>query len=140
MTKRPLANDSTRGSSGGRRRAVVAAMLATFVGFRVVLHFRPDTDLVVAGYDVHHLYTGVLVMAFFGIPAVLADSHRPVSRLSAAGFGVGTAMALDQWVYLITTDGTNTAYVTQWSLWTGAVMVLLGVAYALIAGSSERQP
>lgn len=125
---------------GGRTRAVAAAMLVTFAGFRLVLHLSPDIDLLVAGYDVHHLYTGVLLMAIFGIPAVTADSRRPVSIVTAAGFGVGTAMALDQWVYLITTDGTNASYVTPWSLWTGALMVSLGAAYTLIAGRSERKP
>ena len=116
----------------------IVTLLVTFAGFRVVLHLRPDTDLFVAGYDVHHLYTGVLLMTIFGIPAVIAD--RPLSMLNVVGFGVGTAMALDQWIYLITTDGTNASYVTSWSLWTGAVMVLLGVGYALIVGRSVRRP
>lgn len=127
-----------RDSANPRLRIFLAAVLVTFAGFRVVLHLRPDTDLFVAGYDVHHLYTGVLLMTIFGIPAVIAD--RPLSMLNVVGFGVGAAMALDQWVYLITTDGTNASYITPWSLWTGAVMVLLGVAYAVIVGRGLRKP
>ncbi|HJR60809.1 MAG TPA: hypothetical protein VJ813_15475 [Vicinamibacterales bacterium] len=121
--------------AGSRRRTyvVVATMLGTFVVFRTVLHLRPDTDLFVAGYDVHHLYTGVLLMAIFGLPAMISERRRPVSMPSASGFAIGLTLALDQWVYLITTDGTNAAYVTPWSLWSGAVMVLLGVAYALVS-------
>ena len=125
-------------SIDARLRIFVATLLVTFAGFRVVLHLRPDTDLFVAGHDVHHLYSGVLLMTIFGIPAVIAD--RPLSRLNVVGFGVGTAMALDQWIYLITTDGTNASYITPWSLWTGAVMVLLGVAYAVIVGRGLRKP
>ena len=128
---------TSRGSSDGRLRMFVATLLVTFAGFRLVLHLRPNTDFVVAGYDVHHLYTGVLLMAIFGIPAVIAG--RPLSMPNVVGFGVGTAMALDQWIYLITTDGTNASYVTPWSLWTGAVMVLLGVAYAFIVGRALRK-
>lgn len=127
-----------RDSVNARLRIFLATLLVTFLGFRLVLHLRPNTDFVVAGYDVHHLYTGVLLMAIFGIPAVLAD--RPLSMLNVLGFGVGTAMVLDQWIYLITTDGTNASYITPWSLWTGAVMVLLGVGYALIVGRGLRRP
>lgn len=116
----------------------MATLLVTFVGFRVVLHLSPDVDLFIAGYEVHHLYTGALLMAIFGIPAVIAD--RPLTLLNVVGFGVGAAMVLDQWIYLITTDGTNASYVTSWSLWTGAMMVLLGVGYAVILGRSARPP
>src|SRR5688572_265840 len=95
--------------AGSRRRTyvVVATMLGTFVVFRTVLHLRPDTDLFVAGYDVHHLYTGVLLMAIFGLPAMVSERRRPVAMPSASGFAIGLTLALDQWVYLITTDGTN---------------------------------
>jgi hypothetical protein len=122
----------------GRRRAsmVVGTMLGTFLGFRLVLHLRPDTDLFVAGYEVHHLYTGVLLMALFGLPPMVSESHKPISMLNACGFAIGLTMALDQWVYLITTDGTNASYITAWSLWTGALMVLLGAIYALVSRRS----
>ena len=129
---------TSRGFIDGRLRIFMATLLTTFAGFRVVLHLRPNVDFVVAGYDVHHLYTGVLLMAIFGIPAVIAG--QPLSMRTVVGFGVGTAMALDQWIYLITTDGTNASYITPWSLWTGGVMVLMGVAYALIVGWFVRNP
>jgi hypothetical protein len=111
-------------------------MFATFLGFRLILHLRPDTDLFVAGYEVHHLYTGVLLMAVFGLPPMVSESHKPISMLNACGFAIGLAMALDQWVYLITTDGSNASYITTWSLWTGALMVGLGVVYALLSRRS----
>jgi hypothetical protein len=129
---------TSRGPIDPRLRIFVATLLVTFAGFRLVLHLRPNIDFVVGGYDVHHFYTGVLLMAVFGIPAVLAN--RPLSWLHVAGFGIGTAMALDEWIYLITTDGTNASYITSWSLWTGGVMVLMGVAYAVIVGRWVRKP
>jgi hypothetical protein len=122
---------------GWRRTfVIVGTMLATFLVLRLYLHLRPDTDLFVAGYEVHHLYTGVLLMAIFGLPPMMSESRKPISMLNACGFAIGLTMALDQWVYLITTDGTNASYITPWSLWTGALMVGLGGVYALLSRRS----
>ena len=48
-----------------RRRAswMVIAMAGTFAVARAWLHWRPDTDLNIGGYNVHHLFTGVLILA-----------------------------------------------------------------------------
>ena len=44
-------------------------------------------------------------------------------------FGAGLSLALDEWVYLIATDGTNASYLLPVSLWGGVVMIALAVAY-----------
>lgn len=46
----------------------------------------------------------------------------------------GPALPLDEWVYLIATDGTNGAYVQPLSLVSGALMVGLACGYALALG------
>ena len=45
-------------------------------------------------------------------------------------FGAGLAMALDEWVYLIATDGTNASYLLPVSLWGGIVVTGLACVYA----------
>ena len=114
--------------------ALAAAMAVTFLVVRATLHWSPNTDVNVARYNVHHLFTGVLVIAICGIPAAsLALSPR--SRLIAtAGFGAGLALALDEWVYLIATDGTNAEYIQPLSLISGTLMVGLACGYALALG------
>jgi hypothetical protein len=62
-------------------------------------------------------------------------------RIAAIVFGSGAAMVLDEVVYLITTDGSNQAYLTPMSLW-GAV-VLVGTAslclfLAIIVSSRDQ--
>jgi hypothetical protein len=111
---------------------ILVPLLTTFAGMRLFLHkVNPEADLFVAGYNVHHLYTGALLE----IPAafVLAFSVGG-PRLRGAALvvlGVGCAMVLDQVVYLITTDGSNASYLKPISLW-GAV-VLIGLAVVLLA-------
>jgi len=110
---------------------ILVPLLVTEVGQRLYLHLvNPDADVYVAGHNIHHLYSGCLVV----VPAafVLAFGFQaPAVRAGAlVALGVGSAMVLDQVIFLITTDGSNRSYLTPVSLW-GAV-VLEGLAVALL--------
>jgi hypothetical protein len=114
-----------------RRAAILLASLAvTFGVLRVYLSFAPNTDLEIGGYNIHHLFTGLLLVTFGGIAAVLLEGGGRSLDVATAVFGIGLGMALDEWVYLIATDGTNEAYLLPVSLWGGAIMV--GSACALV--------
>jgi hypothetical protein len=112
-----------------RARIVVTSLILTFIVVRSMLHLSPDSDFDVAGYNVHHFFTGFLLVVAGGIPlALFAGASRLLDGASAA-FGVGLALSLDEWVYLITTDGTNASYLLPISLRGGIMMVALAVAY-----------
>ena len=104
-------------------------MVVTFAVVRTVLHWSPDADFDVAGYNIHHLFTGLLLVVGGGIPLALFPGKSRILDAAAVLFGAGLALALDEWVYLITTDGTNASYLLPVSLWGGIVMVALAVAY-----------
>lgn len=108
---------------------LLASMLLTFAALRVSLHLSPDSDFNVGQYNIHHLFTGLLLIAAGGIP--LAIFRGSTKRLDAAllVFGAGLAMALDEWVYLIATDGTNASYLLPISLWGGVIVVGLACSY-----------
>jgi hypothetical protein len=115
-----------------RRNALllVASVLAAFVLLRVALHLSPDSDFNVGRYNVHHLFTGLLLITIGGVP--LAIFRGTTWRLDVAlvVFGVGLGMALDEWVYLIATDGSNASYLLPVSFWGGVIVVGLACAYA----------
>lgn len=94
--------------------------------------FRPDADFNVAGYNIHHLYTGLLILTACGIPLVLGVRQSRLGDWLTAGFGVGLSLALDEWVYLIATDGSNASYLLPVSFWGGVVVVGAAVVYAAI--------
>jgi uncharacterized membrane protein len=48
-------------------------------------------------------------------------------------------MALDEWVYLIATDGSNASYLLPVSFWGGAVAIVLACAYTVALIFHERQ-
>ena len=114
-----------------RAALLVATLAGTFVVLRVYLHLWPSTNLNVGRYNVHHLFTGLLLIALGGIPLAVSRGPRRLLDVATAVFGVGLAMALDEWVYLIVTDGTDASYVLPVSFWGGVSMVVLACVYVL---------
>ena len=131
-----------RPAASDRRRAklVLASLLATFVVVRLALWRSPDSDFDLAGYNIHHLFTGVLLAAAGGIPLALRPGRTRVLDASCLVFGAGLALSLDEVVYLIATDGSNASYLLPVSFWGGVIVVGLGAAWVALAGWGGRGP
>jgi hypothetical protein len=122
-----------------RARVFLAAFLSTFAVLRTWLWFTPNADFDVAGYNIHHLFTGVLILCGSMLPLALgAASGRPATLLTAAA-GVGFSLVLDEWVYLIVTDGSNASYLLPVSFW-GALVLHLLVAGGVLLAMRRRSP
>jgi hypothetical protein len=121
-----------------RVRVFLVAFLGTFVVIRAWLWFTPNADFDVAGYNVHHLFTGVLVLTVSMLPLALGAGTGRAATLLVAGSGVGLSLVLDEWVYLIVTDGSNASYLLPVSLW-GAVALHAAVTVAVMAGRGPRR-
>jgi hypothetical protein len=123
------------------RNAVIlgGVVLATFLALRTWLWINPNADFTVAGYNIHHMFTGLLLIALGGIP--LAIFRGNTRRLDGAlvVFGLGLGLALDEWVYLIATDGSNASYLLPISFWGGVVVVGLAIGYVIILASYAHQ-
>ena len=115
-----------------RARIIVATMVGTFVVIRVLLHRSPDSDFDVLGYNIHHLFTGLLMVTAGGLPLVLFPQRTLPLDIAAVVFAAGLSLALDEWVYLIATDGTNASYLLPVSLRGGIVMISLATLYVAV--------
>lgn len=114
----------------GNGMLLTVSIAATFVLLRLWLHNSPDSDFDVAGYNVHHLFTGLLFMTAGGVPLALFRGHTRRMQAALVAFGIGLGMALDEWVYLIATDGSNASYLLPVSFWGGLVVVGAACVYA----------
>ena len=127
-----------------RRRAaiILASLLATFIVVRASLSMSPNSDFNVMGYNIHHLFTGLILITVGGIPLALFPRNSRILDAMAALFGAGLSLALDEWVYLIVTDGTNASYLLPVSFKGGTLMVVLAAAYVAILYilSKDKQP
>jgi hypothetical protein len=105
----------------------------TFVGQRCYLHFVDhNTDLYILGHNVHHLFVGV-VMAIPAAFVLAFQPEIPILRFAAlAILGSGVSMILDEFVFLIATDGTNDSYIKPISLWGAIVLQCLAVGLLLL--------
>ena len=121
--------DVERAPPAARRRNVVwllTAMIGTVALLRAWLFVTPNADFTVRGVNIHHLFTGVLVTAVAAIPLALGSSGGTTRRLQVAGLGVGLGLMLDEWVYLVMTDGSNASYLLPISGW--GALIALGLA------------
>ena len=119
-------------SNKTRAKILLTSLVFTFIVIRAYLYFYPNADFNVYGYNIHHLYTGFLMVMFASIPLVLFELPKRISYLATFVFGAGMSLVLDEWVYLIATDGSNSSYLLPVSFWGGAIMILLACAYTWI--------
>ena len=119
---------------------LLGSMLLTFIVMRSALFLSPDSDFSVGGYNIHHLFSGLLLIAIGGIPLAIFRGSTLRLDFALVSFGIGLGMALDEWVYLIATDGSNASYLLPVSFWGGVAVVGLASLYtlALLALSALR--
>ena len=115
-----------------RARLIGATLITTFIVIRILLHRSPDSDFNVLGYNIHHLYTGLLMITAGGLPLAIFPGTSKLLDTAAVTFAAGLSLALDEWVYLIVTDGTNASYLLPVSLRGGILMVSLATLYLVV--------
>ena len=121
-----------------RARLILASLLLTFVVVRLAMWGSPDSDFDIAGHNIHHLFTGVLLATAGAIPLVLHPGRSRALDLACIVFGAGLSLALDEVVYLIATDGSKASYLLPVSFWGGVVVVGLGALWILLVGWGGR--
>ena len=123
-----------------RSLLLIVSLVSTFVFLRVSLYLSPNSNFDVAGYNIHHLYTGIVVLTIAVIPLLLFKDHGRIIDILIIIFGIGLSLVLDEWVYLIATDGSDTSYLSPESFWGGVIVISITVAYiALLTWFARKQ-
>jgi hypothetical protein len=117
---------------------MLGSLVATFAVVRLLMWRSPDADLFVAGYNIHHLFNGLLLATAGGVPLALRVGRTRGLDLACVAFGAGLGLALDEWVYLIATDGSNASYLRPISFWGGVVVVGLAAGWIAVVGWHRR--
>ena len=118
-----------------RFRLTIGGLLLVFIILRIWLQFSPNSDFNVGSYNIHHLFTGLLLVTIGGLPLAVLEGQSRWLDLAALVFGIGLGMALDEWVYLIATDGTNASYLLPVSLWGAVVVISVTCCYGFVLQS-----
>ena len=105
----------------------VASFILTLVVLRVSLFFFPRANLYLFGYNIHHFFTGSLLV----IVCTLFFLFEIITPVVIVGMGTGSAFVIDETVYLIATDGSDGSYFSRVSV-VGMIILALIVITAVM--------
>jgi len=110
---------------------ILISLIATTVIMRTILYFYPDTDLIIGGFEMHHLFVGIIILALSAPPLITLGDCCKWMDIAALSFGAGMGLVLDELVLLIVTDGSNAAYYLPGSYIGAIVSIVLFSIYIL---------
>ena len=111
---------------------ILLPMLATFASQRLFLHLVGVHHVRTGGIIIHHLFFGVVLVIPASFVLAFGARNRAVAILSRAALGIGSAMVLDEVVYLVATQASDGDYVSRLSLWGAIVLISLAVLLLLV--------
>lgn len=113
---------------GKRGFAFVVSFVLTILLLRLFLYFSPFVNLNFGRYNVHHLFLGALLLVIVFILLMMNISALVVFIIG----GIASGSVVDEWVYLIFTDGSDLSYLTSVSLWGAMGLGLLLLIFLAI--------
>jgi len=108
----------------------ISSLVLALAILRIFLFIFPHTNLNIGKYNIHHFFIG----AFLSILVIVFFIANIVNNFVIVIAGFSSALILDQVIYLIATDGSDTAYLSSVSLWgaiilTTIVLIITSVLY-----------
>src|SRR5688500_15113866 len=89
---------------------ILVPLLGTFLCMRLYLHLVGVQHVYPGGYLVHHLFTGVLITIPAAFVLAFEIRHRSLAIWARVALGIGSAMILDEIVYLVMTKASDDDY------------------------------
>tara|TARA_Y100000034_G_scaffold56314_1_gene68987 strand:+ start:151 stop:537 length:387 start_codon:yes stop_codon:yes gene_type:complete len=108
----------------------IISLLVTVVVVRIFLYFFPNINLTLGSYNIHHLFTGTVLL----IIAFILILHNIINNYTIILAGIATGFITDELVYLLGTNGSDLAYSSSVSFWgmvivTGIVIIITQSVY-----------
>lgn len=120
---------------------LLSSLWLTLLILRGYLYFYPGTNLNFGQYNIHHLFTGIVMVVVAAVPLGLngcgggdgrGKLNENLSSILVILLGIGASLVLDEWVYLIATDGSDSAYWLPVSVIGALIAHLLLTGYLLV--------
>ncbi len=102
---------------------------------RLYLHLVRVQHVYPGGYLVHHLFTGAVMVIVAAFVIAFEPPRRRTAVLARVALGIGSALVLDEILFLVMTQASDGDYVSPLSLLGGAGFV---TAAALLLGALSR--
>jgi hypothetical protein len=118
---------------------ILIPMLATFIGQRLFMHLIRVQHIYPGGYLLHHLFTGTLIVIPSAFLLAFGTRNRLLTFLAPAALGIGSAMILDEIVYLVATKASDNDYVSPLSLWGATIFISIAVLFLVFLYRCHRE-
>ncbi len=113
---------------------VFVFFLISFITTRLIVLFFPDFNIlglgIIESYEIHHYFLGIVLLLIAGWVVLVSDSLR-LKRISAALYGVGFGLIVDE-IGLLLTCGTDGLTCDYWSRITYDVVTYVVVGFLII--------
>src|SRR3989442_9531663 len=117
---------------------ILFPLLGTFACQRLYLHLVRVQHMYPGGYLVHHLFVGVLIVIPAAFLLAFGARRRLLAISARVALGIGSAMILDEVVYLVVTKATDEDYVSGVSLCGAIAFISLAVVLLRTLYKSQR--
>lgn len=107
---------------------ILLPLLATFVCQRLCLHVGGVRHVHPGGYLVHHLFFGILLLMPASFLLAFGPRRRWTALAARVAVGIGSAMILDEVVFLVATNASDADYISGLSFRGALVFVALGIS------------
>ena len=118
---------------------ILLPLLGTFAGQRLYLHLVGVRHIYPGGYLFHHLFVGVMLVIPAAFLLAFGTGHRLLAISARVVLGIGSAMVLDEVVYLVVTKATDADYVSRVSLCGAAAFIAFAVILLWTLYRSHRE-
>jgi hypothetical protein len=108
---------------------ILFPMLVTFICQRLYLHLIRVQHFYPAGFLLHHLFTGTLIVIPSAFILAFGTRNRLLTFLAPAALGIGSAMILDELVYLVATKATDKDYISPLSVWGATIFISVAALF-----------
>ncbi len=104
------------------------SFILTMFLLRLFLYFSPSTNFNIFGYNVHHLYLGALLLIVVFVLLMMDILSLVVFIVG----GIASSLIIDEWVYLIFTDGSDLSYLMSVSLFSAIGLGLFVLLFLVL--------
>ena len=122
-------------NSNLRLKIFIVSIVLTLTILRIFLFIFPSANLNLGYYNIHHLYIGAFLIIISLTFFILGIVNKPVIIFA----GISSALVLDEIVYLIATDGSDTHYNTVISLVGAVILTTTIIAFVFILHNINKK-
>ena len=111
--------------------AFAIPFIFTLLATRIFLHYFISINISFLKYHIPHLFLGIILL-FSALPFLLFNFSYKIKTYAIAFTGIATAFIIDEYAFLVFTNGTDPAYIGSVSVYGMILSALFLLSYYLI--------